>query len=395
MQRSIPLWAWGVLGFLALQAVHAWLPGSVSAEVYARVRELRAERDPRRMNVRELRQLPGVGNKLALVLARARDGHALARPLAWEDVPGIGEVRAREIRAWCRARDIEPDPLRAGRGAARGPSYPVGVEGLPLLLRPAFLVLLAACRDTQRSDGAAPASPPALQAAEREQLELEEAQPAQAIGARTLALQGGALHALEAGPARASLPEQDPLPEQGTLVLLLHGARFSARTWEELGTLALLARAGHHALAIDWPGYGATPDWGAEVDANALLTGVCDELGAERIVLVAPSLGGRFAFDFLRHSASRVAGLIAIAPAGADGFAPGSWTTPTLLVWGENDEVIPVAQGRALAERLSGARLEILPGASHPCYLDQTERFHALLLEFLGSEAGENAARAR
>ena len=384
MQRSIPLWTGGVLAFLVFASVRAWLPEPVSGEVLARARELRVERDPRRMSVRELRQLPSVGHKLALVLARTRDAHARAQPLAWEDVPGIGAVRAREIRAWCRARGIDPDPLCAGREAGAGPSYPVGVERLPFLLRPVILVLLAACRDTLGSGNPVPASTSGEPApAETAPAERARSEPAPEIGTRTLALQGGALHALEAGRA------------DGTLVLLLHGARFTAHTWEELGTLAVLARAGHHALALDWPGYGATPAWGAEVDANALLTSVCDELGAERVVLVAPSRGGRFAFDFLSQSAARVAGLVAIAPAGAEDFAPEAWKTPALLLWGERDDVIPLAQGRALAERLDGARLEVLPGASHPCYLDQPERFHALLLEFLDSVARASTDRAR
>jgi hypothetical protein len=368
MQRSIPLWVLAVLAFLALGTVRAWLPEPVPAEVLARARELRAERDPRRMSLRELRQLPGVGHKLALALATARDDHARAEELAWEDVPGIGEVRAREIRAWCRARGIEPDPLRAGRGRGFATGYPVDVARFSLLMRLCLALSLGACRDAASAGGAAPAADPSAPTAPGAEAPAE----AGASAIRVLALQGGALHALEAGPGA------------GALVLLLHGARFSAGTWRELGTLDALARAGYHALAIDWPGHGATPRWGAEPDPSTLLASLCDELGAERVVLVAPSLGGHFAFEFLRSSAARVAALVAIAPAGAATIDPETWSTPTLLLWGERDEIVPVAEGQALAERLGGARLEILSGASHPCYLDQPERFHALLLEFLG-----------
>ena len=37
-------------------------------------------------------------------------------------------------------------------------------------------------------------------------------------------------------------------------VVLLHGQAFSSKTWEELGTLALLATNGFQALAMDLPG---------------------------------------------------------------------------------------------------------------------------------------------
>jgi abhydrolase domain-containing protein 14 len=246
------------------------------------------------------------------------------------------------------------------------------VRQLPFALRVAWLACLAACGEATRGAGPLPKA------------ELSTAPPESALRTRTLALQGGALHALEAG-------------REGVLVLLLHGGRFSARTWEELGTLERLAGAGYHALAIDWPGFGATPAWGAEPDPSALIASVLDELGSARAVLVAPSMSGRFAFEFLGSSPARVAGLVAIAPAGAEVFAPGpgEGLPPILLLWGERDETFPLAQGRALARRLPGARLEVFPGASHPCYLDQPERFHALLLEFLPSVASVAGASAR
>ena len=37
-------------------------------------------------------------------------------------------------------------------------------------------------------------------------------------------------------------------------MVLLHGQAFSSKTWEELGTLALLATNGFQALAMDLPG---------------------------------------------------------------------------------------------------------------------------------------------
>ena len=42
-------------------------------------------------------------------------------------------------------------------------------------------------------------------------------------------------------------------------VLLLHGAAFSSQTWVSVvPTIAILAAAGHHVIAIDLPGYGKT-----------------------------------------------------------------------------------------------------------------------------------------
>jgi pimeloyl-ACP methyl ester carboxylesterase len=43
----------------------------------------------------------------------------------------------------------------------------------------------------------------------------------------------------------------------------------------------------------------------------------------------------------------------------------GDITAPTLVVWGEADPWLPVAQGRELARRIPGARFELLPEAGH------------------------------
>lgn len=37
-------------------------------------------------------------------------------------------------------------------------------------------------------------------------------------------------------------------------MVLLHGQAFTSKTWEELGTMALLAVNGYQALAMDLPG---------------------------------------------------------------------------------------------------------------------------------------------
>ena len=56
---------------------------------------------------------------------------------------------------------------------------------------------------------------------------------------------------------------------------------------------------------------------------------------------------------------------------------------PTLLVWGERDEDVPVAYGRLMAEEIPDARLEVLPGAGHFSYMDRLPQFCRVVRDFL------------
>ena len=55
----------------------------------------------------------------------------------------------------------------------------------------------------------------------------------------------------------------------------------------------------------------------------------------------------------------------------------------TLLVWGENDEDVPVAHGKLMAQEIPHARLEILAGAGHFSYMDRLPQFCRIVRDFL------------
>jgi pimeloyl-ACP methyl ester carboxylesterase len=58
-------------------------------------------------------------------------------------------------------------------------------------------------------------------------------------------------------------------------------------------------------------------------------------------------------------------------------------SVPTLVVWGEEDRMIPVAEGPRLAARIPGARLVVIPDAGHLPMREQPERFSEAVREFL------------
>ena len=62
-----------------------------------------------------------------------------------------------------------------------------------------------------------------------------------------------------------------------------------------------------------------------------------------------------------------------------------SITTPTLLLWGENDPFGGAAIARDVAARLPGATLELLPGAGHAPWLDDLRRCVGATAAFLSA----------
>jgi pimeloyl-ACP methyl ester carboxylesterase len=62
---------------------------------------------------------------------------------------------------------------------------------------------------------------------------------------------------------------------------------------------------------------------------------------------------------------------------------------PTLLIWGSEDDLVPLSLGRALHERVTNSRLLVLPGANHFCMFERARDFNHALLNFLqGREVG-------
>jgi pimeloyl-ACP methyl ester carboxylesterase len=56
---------------------------------------------------------------------------------------------------------------------------------------------------------------------------------------------------------------------------------------------------------------------------------------------------------------------------------------PTLIVWGNDDRIVPLECGERYQQAIRGARLEVLPQCGHNPHLEKTEQFVSLVREFL------------
>jgi pimeloyl-ACP methyl ester carboxylesterase len=60
-----------------------------------------------------------------------------------------------------------------------------------------------------------------------------------------------------------------------------------------------------------------------------------------------------------------------------------SLRSPTLVVWGQQDHLLPVEHGRQLARAMPNAELLVLDDCGHLPQIEASERFNAALLNFL------------
>jgi pimeloyl-ACP methyl ester carboxylesterase len=64
--------------------------------------------------------------------------------------------------------------------------------------------------------------------------------------------------------------------------------------------------------------------------------------------------------------------------------------TPTLVIHGETDRLVPAGNGKLIAERIPGAKLVVLPHASHIFPTDQSEAANRAILDFLGAQVQQS-----
>jgi pimeloyl-ACP methyl ester carboxylesterase len=58
-------------------------------------------------------------------------------------------------------------------------------------------------------------------------------------------------------------------------------------------------------------------------------------------------------------------------------------TIPTLIVWGENDPIVPLDDGKDFAAKIPGAKLVIVPKCGHAPSIERPEQFMAAVKPFL------------
>jgi pimeloyl-ACP methyl ester carboxylesterase len=64
----------------------------------------------------------------------------------------------------------------------------------------------------------------------------------------------------------------------------------------------------------------------------------------------------------------------------------GAVHAPALVVWGDDDKVVPMSAGKRYAEALPNAKLEVVKGCGHCIDMEQPETLAKLVTDFIGRE---------
>ena len=176
-------------------------------------------------------------------------------------------------------------------------------------------------------------------------------------------------------------------------ILFLPGAGASPDFWKPVGALL---PADWSKEYFGWPGLGDQPHDPAIKGIDDLVRMVAAKMDGP-VDLVAQSMGGGIAARLAIEQPRNVRRLVlTVTSAGIDmaGLGASDWresyrksfprampwitesraaallpvekiTAPTLLLWGDADPISPVAVGRHLEQRISGARLHIVAGGDH------------------------------
>jgi len=193
---------------------------------------------------------------------------------------------------------------------------------------------------------------------------------------------------LEAGPKSAA-----------KTVLFCHGAAFSMATWQHVGVLDALAKAGIRAIALNLPGYGKSSKTITKGGKSGFLRSVAGALELPHtLMVVAASMGGSYALPFVAEPGPyNIAGYVAVAAVNTPGR---TINMPVLGIYGSEDQPrldrdkTSYFDGEQYGNR---TQLVVFAGAPHPCYLRDiaaARQFSTLVVKFAfagGAETPEPA----
>lgn len=164
-------------------------------------------------------------------------------------------------------------------------------------------------------------------------------------------------------------------------IVFLHGQSYSSSTWMDRGSLSTFAALGYHCIAPDLPGSGQTRGPAVSVhNKPQFLLSFLSALGIKQVIVVTASMAAQYVLPLLAQDVFVC--VVGIAPSNTHEIGhPSLYRTPILVLWGDHDTSLgPTAAANLRA--LPNARLHKIPNAGHACYLNNSQAFEEVCMNF-------------
>jgi len=154
---------------------------------------------------------------------------------------------------------------------------------------------------------------------------------------------------------------------KGPALVLIHGMGSNLKQWNNYTDML---KDKYRVISMDTPGgrFGSSEAMFARPSTDSIaifITMMMDELNIDKAHICGSSYGGATAINVAATFPERVEGLILIAAAQALSPLVKDITAPTLIMWGENDPILPLDQANTLNETIKGSVLKVYAGGKH------------------------------
>lgn len=186
----------------------------------------------------------------------------------------------------------------------------------------------------------------------------------------------------------------------GPAVILVHGMNVELNSWRTWDRNIVALEQHFQVYALDLLGYGQSEKPEPRLDASGQVEALLQLLEAENLAsanLVGLSWGGQIVQEVVLSQPAKVDKLVLVdsaLDASKEGLTRLSKIRqPTLIIWDQDDAVIPVRASHVLKNSIPHSRLEILtaeerdtdadPQNRHWTQMSHSIRFNQLVTEFL------------
>jgi pimeloyl-ACP methyl ester carboxylesterase len=172
-----------------------------------------------------------------------------------------------------------------------------------------------------------------------------------------------------------------PKSTESRTILLLHGLNAHSGTWRK--NVPFFANVGWRPIAPTLPRVEILPTAEEIEEYSEMIHELVKKLSIAEFDVIGNSMGGWIAMQLSASFPEIVRRVVLEDSAGSESDLPGKVRAKTLIIWGENDNILPIRNGIALNSKIESSKLVKVDGVGHVCHWEDPDTFNELVERFL------------